>query len=403
MSSRSSRRRSPCTGPTERLAAPAHADEVLFVNGDRLTGTIIQAVGGKLTVKSDTVGEVTVDLSKVKTFSTAQPIQLHVGDKTVLSSPVSPGADGTVTVTLPGAAGPQVVAIKDVTKINPPPVKWTGAVTASGMITRGNSVTETLGISANAVRRAEQDRLTFGAGYQYGRQESPGTGDKEKTIDYLFLLGKYDYFFTRQLYGYGSVKIKRDQIADLDLRLTPSAGVGYQWFEGPTFNLSTEAGVAWIYEDYGNAGSQDEIAGRLAYHVDWRPVSVLLLFHNLEWLPAFSGPFDDYLVNTDTGVRLNVTSSFFTEFKGELRRDSTPAPGRDKNDWRFLVRSPRRPGVPRAARPGWRRGRGSAPSARPGPRTPQRAPGRGLPARTRGTRGAPTGLRPVGPRRRDRR
>jgi len=37
------------------------------------------------------VGEVTVDLSKVKTFSTAQPVQLHVGDKTVLSGPVSPG------------------------------------------------------------------------------------------------------------------------------------------------------------------------------------------------------------------------------------------------------------------------------------------------------------------------
>ena len=59
------------------LASPARADEVLFVNGDRLTGAITQAVGGKLTIKSDTVGEVTVDLSKVKTFSTAQPVQLQ--------------------------------------------------------------------------------------------------------------------------------------------------------------------------------------------------------------------------------------------------------------------------------------------------------------------------------------
>jgi putative salt-induced outer membrane protein YdiY len=151
------------------------------------------------------------------------------------------------------------------------------------------------------------------------------------------LLGKYDYFFTSQLYGYASVKIERDKIADLDLRLTPSAGVGYQWFEGPTFNLSTEAGIAWIYEDYRTAGTRDEIAGRLAYHVDWRPVSALLLFHNFEWLPAFSGPFDDYLINTDAGARVDVIGSFFTEFKGELRRDTTPAPGRKENDWRFLV------------------------------------------------------------------
>ena len=105
----------------------------------------------------------------------------------------------------------------------------------------------------------------------------------------------------------------------------------------PTFNLSTEAGIAWIYEDYRNAGTRDEIAGRLAYHVDWRPVSALLLFHNFEWLPAFSGPFDDYLINTDAGARVDVIGSFFTEFNGELRRDTTPAPGRKENDWRFLV------------------------------------------------------------------
>lgn len=99
------------------LVDPVRADEVLFVNGDRLTGTITHAVGGKLTVKSDTVGVVTVDLAKVKTFSTVQPVQLHVGDKTVLSGPVSTAADGTVTVSMPGAAGPHVVALKDLTKI----------------------------------------------------------------------------------------------------------------------------------------------------------------------------------------------------------------------------------------------------------------------------------------------
>lgn len=319
------------------LVDPARADEVLFVNGDRLTGTIVHAVGGKLTIKSDTVGAVTVDLAKVKTFSTVQPVQLQVGDKTLLHGPVAAAADGTVTVSMPGAAGPHVVAIKDLTTINPPPVQWTGSVTGVGMLTSGNSVTETLGITASAVRRAERDRITFGGGYQYGRQEDPDTGDKKKTTDYFFLLGKYDYFFTRQFYGYAGVKIERDKIADLDLRLTPGAGVGYQWFEGPAFNLATEAGVAWVYEDYGSGDTTDEVSGRLAYHVDWRPVAALGLFHNFEWLPGFSDPFGDYLVNADAGARINVIGSLFTEFKAEMRYDATPAPGRDKEDWRFLV------------------------------------------------------------------
>src|SRR3989442_4339925 len=62
-----------------------------------------------------------------------------------------------------------------------------------------------------------------------------------------------------------------------------------------------------------------------------------------------------------------------------------------------------RRGAIRAGRREWHRGRGSSPSARPGPRRRPPAPGRALPAGTRETPGAPTGLRPTGPRRRDRR
>jgi hypothetical protein len=54
------------------VAGRAAADEILFLNGDRLSGKIVSADGGKLTIKSETAGEVTVDLAKVKTFSTTR-------------------------------------------------------------------------------------------------------------------------------------------------------------------------------------------------------------------------------------------------------------------------------------------------------------------------------------------
>ena len=75
------------------VVRPVAADEVLFLNGDRLTGTIVQASGGKLTIKTETAGDVTVDLAKVRTFSTTGPILLRLGDRTTISSPVSPGAE----------------------------------------------------------------------------------------------------------------------------------------------------------------------------------------------------------------------------------------------------------------------------------------------------------------------
>ncbi len=48
------------------VADAVSADEILFLNGDRLTGKIVSAAGGKLTIKTEAAGEVSVDLAKVR-------------------------------------------------------------------------------------------------------------------------------------------------------------------------------------------------------------------------------------------------------------------------------------------------------------------------------------------------
>jgi putative salt-induced outer membrane protein YdiY len=318
------------------FAGGVAADEILFLNGDRLTGTIVGAAGGKLTIKTDAAGEVTVDLARVKTFSTDEPIVLRIGD-TTLRSRVAPGADGTVQVVpIPGGA-PQVIALTDVGQINPPPVKWTGSLSATGIVTRGNAETTNIGASLNAVRRAEQDRITLGAGYAYGRQKDHDTDEESTTVDNMFGFAKYDYFLTKKVYLFGAVRAERDRIADLDLRFTPSAGVGYQWYESPTFNLASEVGLAWVYEDYRNQESDDHFAARLAYRVDWTSYKAVTLFHNLEWLPALEAQFDDYNLNADAGLRATIVQGFFAEAKVELRYDATPASGNKKEDLRYLL------------------------------------------------------------------
>ena len=155
-----------------------------------------------------------------------------------------------------------MIALKDVARINPPPVKWTGSLVANALITTGNSETENFGVSLNAVRRSEIDRITLGGAYYYGRQKERDSDKHETTIDNWYVLGKYDYFLTKQFYLYGSARVEQDHIADLDLRLTLSAGPGYQWFETPTFNFFTEVGLAWVYEDFKNKGTWKPTCGR---------------------------------------------------------------------------------------------------------------------------------------------
>jgi Protein of unknown function, DUF481 len=238
------------------LTGRAAADEILFLNGDRLTGKIASSDGGKLTIKTENAGVVTVDLAKVKTFSTDEPIVIQSGDS-FISSKVGAGPDGTVQVFPVAGGAPQAIALKDVARINPPPVKWTGSLVGNALITTGNSETENFGLSVNAVRRSEIDRITLGGAYYYGRQEDKNTGKKDTTMDNWFVQGKYDYFLTKKLYLYGNVRVEQDHIADLDLRLTIGGGVGYQWFETPTFNFNTEAGLAWVKENFKNDGTAE--------------------------------------------------------------------------------------------------------------------------------------------------
>jgi putative salt-induced outer membrane protein YdiY len=317
--------------------AAARADEVTFKNGDRLTGTIISAAGGKLVIKTDAAGEVTVDMSKVKTFATAEPVRLRVGEQPPLSSPVSPGAEGEVQAEVTPGSPPEPVPIKSITAINPPLPAWTGSLVLNGAFTTGNSVTQQIGFSFAASKRWEADRLSFGAQYSYGREKDQDTGVSTVNVNYGMLVGKYDHFLTKKLYLYGQAKVERDTVAGLLVRVSPSAGAGYQWFEGPTFNLLTEAGLAWTYEDYEESGSRQFWGPRLAYAVDWTPFEPIKLYHTLEYLPSFSDFTGDYLLNIDAGLRAAIWKALFADFKIEFRYDSTPAPGKKSTDTRYLV------------------------------------------------------------------
>jgi putative salt-induced outer membrane protein YdiY len=316
---------------------PARADEVLFLNGDRLTGKILKATSGKLTIKTEGAGEVVVDMSKVKTFSTDTPVELAVKEKPPVSADVGAGPDRYVqTAPTPGQP-PEAVAIAEISAINPTPPAWTGSLSLNGLLTTGNSETEQLGFRGALSKRWPDDRLTFGAEYSFGRQEDPSTGEKSTTIDYAMALAKYDHFLTKKFYGYLATKLERDGVAELELRLAPGGGVGYQWFEGPAFNLSSELGLVWVYEDYERTGSREFFGPRLAYSVDWTPIHQLMLFHKLEYLPSFEDLGGDYLLNIDAGARLTVWKGLFAELRYEFRYDSTPASGRHRTDQRYIL------------------------------------------------------------------
>jgi putative salt-induced outer membrane protein YdiY len=61
---------------------------------------------------------------------------------------------------------------------------------------------------------------------------------------------KYDHFLTKKLYLNTSASFEKDRFKDLNLRTTIGLSLGYQFFETKLTSLSTEAGLAYINEDF---------------------------------------------------------------------------------------------------------------------------------------------------------
>lgn len=314
----------------------AQADEVIFKNGDRLSGTIQKLDGRKLTISTKVAGDVNVDIEDVKTFSADKPLEIHMADGSVLRQTVVQAGEGQFATAPGGTVQPQTFPIASVASINPPPVKWTGNLIAGAMITRGNSDSDNANVEFNATRRSADDRISVDLGYFYGRQKDNSTGETSTSTDNWFAAGKYDYFFTPRFYGYGNARVEKDRIADLDLRFVPGAGIGYQWLQNARTNFSTEVGGAWVYEQYTTGETNQHVAARLAYHVDYKFNDKVSFFHDLEFLPSVEN-LSDYLFNAQAGVRASLTTRMFAEAKMIWRFNSKPPDNAEESDFRYVL------------------------------------------------------------------
>ena len=322
-------------GAVLACAGIASADQVVFKNGDKLTGKVETLEGGKLKITSAVAGEITVSLTDVETFSTDQPVSIQTTDGRKTNEPVAATENNAVK-----PAEGDVIPLNSIAKLNPKPEKWTGSIVLNAAAARGNSNTEDLGVKGTAVLRRNNDftndRFTLGGEYNLGRQEAPDSGDKVTTVDNWTAAVKYDRYWTQKFYTYGLMKVDHDRIADLNYRLSPGVGIGYQWIESEKQNFNTEAGITYVYEDYINDGNDDHVALRLAYHYDRVLNSYLKFFSDGEYLPAFDDP-GDYNTTLVGGLRAKMTKSMFAELKVEWKRDSTPAPDAEKNDLRYIL------------------------------------------------------------------
>ena len=316
------------------------ADEIIFTNGDHLTGKIIHLVEGKMLFKSDVIGDVPIDISKIKTFSTDAPIAVHLKDETVLLQKIVNAEPGKFGIEGAGTVKAQDFELASISSINPPvkPLpKWTGNISVGVTSTHGNTKSQSMSGSFNISKRTHNDRTTVSMDYAKTKQEDKVTGVDEVTEDWWRSKGKYDYFFTKKLFGFVDGRYEKDAIAELDRRMIIGGGAGYQWIESEDLSFSTEFGMASLYEKFDNqTDSNSEISMQAGYNFDKTLMKNVKFIHDLTYYPS-TGSFSDYYLTSTGEIRTNLTSSMFASFKAIFNYDATPAIGSGKTDTKYLL------------------------------------------------------------------
>ncbi len=312
------------------------ADQIVLDNGDRITGTINSADAGKITIVSPIDGTLVIDVAKVKTFSTDGPIKLVLDDGTVIDQRVTEGQPGTIETASGGTLAVQAVPLARIQKINPSPIAWTGSLAINYSLAQADTYNEQFGATLNLSRRSDNDRFIIDAQYLYGKQKVNNV--TSTTTDQWFVQPAYDYFFTKQLFVDASVRVEKNRIQNLDIRVTPALSLGYQFVERPDFNANVQAGIAWVYEDYTNLPSPSEnVSLKLGYHIDktvWK--DKLKLYSDLTYYPSVES-IDNYLAIFDAGLRLALTNTMYSELRGQVNYDSHPAPGAHRTDTQIIL------------------------------------------------------------------
>lgn len=315
----------------------ARAGEVQFKNGDRLTGQVLELKDGKLGFDSKVVGVISIPWADVATFSSDEPVTIVFEDKSVIVDKVSVAEPGSVRTQGTTAIAAQNVPLASAVKLNPEPEQWKGTAVAGAGFDRGNTRRNAGNGAIDAVRRGENDRITFGAGYAAEKTRDTETGEDVTTKRNLFGSLQYDLFFRPKWYMYANARGEKDGVADLALRLTTGVGLGYQFYETDTFKLNVESGPTWVSENYtDDTPNNDYLAVRVAWNLDWVMVPGVSFFHNGSAFPSLESRHDQ-LVITKTGLRYKLWGDFFGESKVLWAWDSTPADDKERQDLSVIL------------------------------------------------------------------
>jgi hypothetical protein len=352
--------------------ANSGSDVVIFKNGDQLRGTLISSEAKSVVFKSDTAGEITISLDKIKelhahgSFAVLKKnVPLHRQDVERLALPGTVNySDGVLEVESPAGSSTQVPdndlgfivnkatfdkALRGQSFLH----GWTGSVTGSATRVQATNYGTTFNAGLNLVRVAPvvtflppHDRQIFNLSETYGQltqpvipPSTPAAPNKVAKTSLFHADFEYDRYFSPRFFGLGDTSFDHSYAQGLDLQQIYGGGVGWTPIESPTQQLDLKADVHYAMQKFvetASTSSQNLIGSTFSENyrhvLPWK----LLLTETGSSIPAWNNS-NAYSAHGSVNlalptihrltVNLGMTDSFI----------NNPPPFYKKNSFQFIT------------------------------------------------------------------
>ena len=307
------------------LSSSVHADQVDLDNGVALTGTVESIQNGTLTLATDYAGTLSIDMARVTRLITDGNYDVTLKSGESVSGKLA--ADG---IDSDGAVIPATLG--NITTLAPPPSDapvWTSRLDAFASLSNGNSETETFNLISDSsyLHGNNEHYLTA----TWGKEEADGV----TTRDQIEVAYNYNRFLQNDWYLNGNLAWFKDELKDIDRRITVGVGIGRVFWDNPLGRLSAELGISQVFEDL-NGDGENNPALRWALRYNRFLATGLEVFHDQEILKILgSGRGEIY--DTTTGLRYALSDQLSVSLRAHLRHETDPPEGRHQSDITYGV------------------------------------------------------------------
>jgi hypothetical protein len=322
------------------FAFASSADQIVLKNGDIITGAIVKKNGGKVTIKSEFLGEVSMPWSAVKSVRSDEALTVELPDGQRVAGKLSTAGETLEVTTDLGVKPATMASVGDIRnaaeqmvwqRLQHPGILelWGGFFDTGFAVARGNARTDTLTTAFNAIRVTRKDRIAVNFSQIYGT----ATVNHVSSAVANAMRGGWTYdhalngrFFLSTLNDY-----EHDAFQNLKLRFVLGGGLGINAIKGERTNLSFITGGDYDRENFNQA--LDRNSGEINFGD--------VFTHKFNGAMSLTQSFR-YFVNLSEGgeYRINFDTSAVTALRKWLgwhvtasdRFLSNPVFGRQRND-----------------------------------------------------------------------